>query len=92
MLAAQACSQSAMQKDKHTVVNNVYTVYVPNLFLFSCRLKRATLTPCFHKKGELKSNPLLDGKKGKGQPAREKAPRIKKKELFTLTPGDDAEN
>jgi hypothetical protein len=30
-------------------------------------------------------------KKGKRPPAREKAPRIKKKELLTLTPGDDAE-
>ncbi len=29
--------------------------------------------------------------KGKRQPAREKAPRIKKKELLTLTLGDDAE-
>jgi hypothetical protein len=63
---------------------------VPNLFLFSCRLKRATLTTCFHNKGELKSSPLLDGKKGKRQPAREKAPRIKK-ELLSLTPGDDAD-
>ncbi len=30
-------------------------------------------------------------KKVKRQPAKEKAPRIKKKELLTLTPGDDAE-
>jgi hypothetical protein len=37
----------------------------------------------FTQKGELK--------KGKRQPTREKAPRIKKKELLTLTQGDDAE-
>ncbi len=30
-------------------------------------------------------------KKGKSQPVREKAPRTKKKELLTLTPGDDAD-
>jgi hypothetical protein len=30
-------------------------------------------------------------KKGKRQPARGKAPWIQKKELLTLTPGDDAE-
>jgi hypothetical protein len=40
--------------------------------------KRATLITCLLKKGELKSSPLLDLKKGKMQPAREKAPGIKK--------------
>ncbi len=31
-------------------------------------------------------------KKDKRQPARDKAPRIKKKELLTLTPGSDGRN
>jgi hypothetical protein len=33
----------------------------------------------------------LTEKKGKGQPASEKAPQIKTKELLTQTPGDDGD-
>jgi hypothetical protein len=39
------------------------------------------------KKGELKTSSLLYRKKGKRQPAREKAPQIKRKDCLLLTLG-----
>jgi hypothetical protein len=44
--------------------------------------KRATLTTYLLKNGELKSSSLLNSKKGKRQPAREKAARTKKKDCL----------
>ncbi len=54
--------------------------------------KRTTLATCLLKKGELKAALCLSEKKGKRQPAIEKAPWIIRKNCLLWTLGVDAED